>query len=173
MKYLLSGVAIVAALAFAAPVWAQRQGPGADAPTGTGPAVNPPGGPGPSSPLYNLPAGSPGIPGTPQSRYPGSPAGAVSGAVPGVPIPGVSGPGATTSAEPPAHRHARASTHHHGLAAHPPSQMAGNTANQLNQEELARVSGGNFAMPPAPPGPEPSASNPEVGPGRAARRARQ
>jgi hypothetical protein len=165
MKHLLSGVAIVAALAFAAPVWAQREGPGPGAATGTGPAVNPPGGPGPSSPLYNLPAGSPGIPGTPQSRYPGSPTGAATGVVPGVP-----GPAATTSAEPPAHRHAR--PHHAGMREHPPSAMSGSTANQLNQEELARVASGNFTPPPAPPGPEPSASNPEVGPGRAARRAR-
>jgi hypothetical protein len=108
-----------------------------------------PGGPGPSSPLYNLPAGSPGIPGTPQSRYPGSPAGAATGVVPGVPV-----PGETTSAEPPAHRHARASTHYHGLAAHPPSQMTGTNADQLNQEELARLQAGNFSMPPAPPAPE-------------------
>jgi hypothetical protein len=167
MKHLLTGVAIVAALAFAAPAWAQRQGPGATAPTGTGPAVNPPGGPGPSSPLYNLPQGSPGIPGTPQSRYPGSPPAAATGVVPGVP-----GPEATTSATPPAHRHARASTHHHGLAAHPPSAMSGTTAAQLNAEELNRLQAGNFSNPPAPPGPEPSASNPEVGPGCAARRAR-
>jgi hypothetical protein len=167
MKHLLRGVAIVAALAFAAPVWAQRTGPGPGATTGTGPAVNPPGGPGPSSPLYNLPQGSPGIPGTPQSGYPGSPPAAVTGVVPGVP-----GPGATTSAEPPAHRHARAS-HKVGMQHAPPSSFSGSTANQLNQEELARVAAGNFSMPPAPPGPEPSASNPEVGPGRAARRARQ
>jgi hypothetical protein len=168
MKYLLSGVAIVAALAFAAPVWAQRTGPGATAGTGTGPAVNPPGGPGPSSPLYNLPQGSPGIPGTPQSRYPGSPVPAVTGIVPGVPA-----PEATTSATPPEHRHARhASTHHVGLKHAPPSSFSGSTANQLNQEEFARVSAGNFSMPPAPPGPEPSAANPEVGPGRAVRRQR-
>ena len=167
MKHLLTGVAIVAALAFAAPVWAQRTGPGAGAATGTGPGVNPPGGPGPSSPLSNLPAGSPGIPGTPASQYPGYAPGAI-------PPPGMApGPGATTSAEPPAHRHARASTHHHGLRAHPPSEMTGTTASQLNQEELTRVAAGNFSMPPAPPGPEPSAANPEVGPGRAARRARQ
>jgi hypothetical protein len=169
MKYLLSGVAIVAALAFAAPSWAQRTGPGATAGTGTGPAVNPPGGPGPSSPLYNLPQGSPGIPGTPQSGYPASPVPAATGIVPGVPV-----PGGTTSAEPPTRRHARASAHHHGLAAHPPSEMTGSTAAQLNQEEFARVAAGNFAMPPAPPGSEPSAStsNPEVGPGRATRRLR-
>src|SRR6516164_3250590 len=85
MKYLLSGVAIVAALAVVAPASAQRTGPGATAPSGTGPAVNPPGGPGPSSPLSNLPTGSPGIPGTPQSGYPASPLPAATGIVPGVP----------------------------------------------------------------------------------------
>src|SRR6516162_6492577 len=157
MKHLLTGVAIVAALAFAAPVWAQRTGPGAGAATGTGPGVTPPGGLGPSSPLSNLPG-------------PGA-----AGYAPPAPPPGMApgmAPGPTTSAEPPTHRHARASTHHHGMAAHPPSAMTGSTAAQLNQEEFARVAAGNFSMPPAPPGPEPSASNPEVGPGRAARRQR-
>jgi len=165
MKYLLSGVAIVAALAIVAPASAQRTGPGVTAPSTTGPGVNPPGGPGPSSPLSNLPAGSPGIPGTPSSQYPGSP-----GALAPVTAPGMAP--ATTSAMPPEHRHARASTHHHGLRAHPPSQMAGTTANQLNQEELTRLQAGNFSNPPAPPGMEPSASNPEIGPGRATRRLR-
>ena len=166
MKYLLSSVAIVAALAIVAPASAQRTGPGATAPTTTGPGVNPPGGPGPSSPLYNLPAGSSGIPGTPQSQYPSSPLG-----VSPVPVPGSPPPG-STSAMPPEHRHARASTHHHGMKAHPPSQMTGTNANQLNQEELARLQAGNFSNPPAPPGPEPSASSPQTGPGRATRRAR-
>jgi hypothetical protein len=157
MKYLLSGVAIVAALAFAAPVWAQRTGPGVGAP---GPNQPVPGGPGPSSPSSNLPP-----------RYgtqfpatdlpPATPPGAMAPA-----------PMGTTSAMPPEHRHARVSTHHHGMAAHPPSAMSGGNANQLNQEELARLQSGNFSNPPAPPGAEPSASNPEVGPGRAARRAR-
>ena len=159
MKYLLSSVAIVAALALAAPVWAQGYGPGPGARTGTGPGVTPPGGLGPSSPLSNLPG-----PGAPGYAPPPSGTNYPAGMAPG--------PGATTSAEPPAHRHARASTHHHGMAAHPPSQMTGGTAAQLNQEELARVAAGNFSMPPAPPGPEPSASNPEVGPGRATRRQR-
>ena len=159
MKHLLTGVAIVAALAFAAPVWAQRTGPGAGAATGTGPGVLPPGGVGPSSPLSNLPG-----PGAPGYAPPPSGTNFPAGMAPG--------PGATTSAEPPAHRHARASTHHHGLAAHPPSEMTGSTAAQLNQEEFARVAAGNFSMPPAPPGAEPSASNPEVGPGRATRRLR-
>ena len=97
MKYLLSGVAIVAALAVAAPGWAQRSGPGATAGTGTGPAVNPPGDPGPSSPLYNLPQGSPGIPGTPQSGYPSSPARLAPVMAPGVAP-------ATISAMPAEHR---------------------------------------------------------------------
>jgi hypothetical protein len=48
MKRLPSGIAIVAALVIAAPVAAQRAGPGSGAETGTGPGVNPPGGPGPS-----------------------------------------------------------------------------------------------------------------------------
>src|SRR5215469_6070404 len=61
MKHLLSGVAIIAALALAAPASAQRSGPGPGAQTGSGPGVIPPGGPGPSSPLSNLPAGSPGL----------------------------------------------------------------------------------------------------------------
>jgi len=155
MKHLLSGVAIVAALAFAAPVWAQRTGPGVGAP---GPNQPVPGGPGPSSPSSNLP-GSP----SRDLPYPPLPA-----AAPGAMAPGTMG---ATSATPPMHRHARAS-HHVGMSAHHPSQMAGSTANQLNQEELARVQAGNFSMPPAPPGAEPSASNPAVGPGRAARRAR-
>src|SRR6516165_10560774 len=127
MKYLLSSVAIVAALALAAPVWAQGYGPGAGARTGTGPGVLPPGGLGPSSSLQNLPAGAvPGYAPPPSgTHYP-------EGAAPGM------APGATTSAEPPSHRHARASTHHHGLAAHPPSEMTGSTDAQLNQEEFAR-----------------------------------
>jgi hypothetical protein len=53
MRNLLSGVAIIAALAIAAPAFAQRSGPGPTAQTGTGPAVYPPGGFGPSSPMYD------------------------------------------------------------------------------------------------------------------------
>ena len=54
MRYLLlSGVAIIAALAITTPASAQRSGPGPGAQTGTGPGVYPPGGFGPSSTLYN------------------------------------------------------------------------------------------------------------------------
>src|SRR3974390_2045229 len=99
MKHLLSGVAIVAALAIAAPVWAQRTGPGVGAP---GPNQPLPGGPGPSSPSSNLPPSY----GTqyPARDLPGT-------APPPAMAPGMApAPGATTSATPPMHRHARAST---------------------------------------------------------------
>jgi hypothetical protein len=141
MKHLLSSVAIVAALAIASPVSAQGYGPGPGARTGTGPGVIPPGGIGPSSPLSNLPG-----PGAPGYAPPTPPAAA--------PPPGMAPEaGATTSAMPPTHRGGRVSTHHKGLAAHPPSEMSGTTAAQLNQEELNRLQSGNFANPPAPPGP--------------------
>jgi hypothetical protein len=149
MKYLLSGVAIVAALAIVAPASAQRTGPGSTAPSTTGPGVNPPGGPGPSSPLYNLPAGSPGIPGTPQSQYPGSP-----GAIAPVAVPGVT-PGTTTSATPPEHRHARHMAH--AKATRGGTQLTGDTANQLNAEELQRLQAGQYSNPPVPPGTMPPA----------------
>ena len=157
MKHLLSGVAIVAALAFAAPVWAQRTGPGVGAP---GPNQPVPGGPGPSSPLSNVP---PRV----GTQYPATD-------LPPTPPPGMA-PGSmgTTSAMPPEHRHARASTHHRGMSAHPPSAMSGGTANQLNQEELARLQSGNYSMPAPPSSPQAGApSDGTTGAGRAARRAR-
>ena len=150
MKHLLNGVAIVAVLAIAAPVWAQRTGPGVGAP---GPNQPVPGGPGPSSPLSNLPP-SP----SRDAPYPGLPPAAAT-------APGSMG--ATSSAMPPAHRPGRrASTHHVGKAAHPPSAMSGTTAAQLNQEELARLQSGNFSMPPAPPPPAGMSSDTTRGPGR-------
>jgi hypothetical protein len=171
MKYLLTSVAIVAALAVTAPVSAQRSGPGAGAATGTGPEVNPPGGPGPSSPLSNLPAGSPGIPGTAQSpTVPGRPY-VAPGAAPGM------APGAeTTSATPPTQRHAR---HHGHVAAHTTTKgtpVSGNpnlSANQMNADELARLQAGQLGNPP--PADLPYATPPssdEGSPGRAVRRAR-
>jgi hypothetical protein len=131
MKHLLSGVAIVAALAIAAPASAQRTGPGAGAP---GPNQPVPGGPGPSSPLSNLPP-SP-------SRD-----------VPYPPPPSATAPGSSgmSSAMPPAHRPARATKGKMAKGGGP--QLAGSTAAQLNREELARLQAGNFANPPAPPPP--------------------
>jgi hypothetical protein len=65
---------------------------------------------------------------------------------------------------PPKHRHARHVSHgkmagHHGKG----PQLTASTANQLNQEELARLQAGNFSNPPAPAGmaPPPSA-NPQT-----------
>jgi len=165
MKYLLSSVAIVAALAFALPASAQRTGPGAGAQGGTGPAVTPPGGPGPSSPLYNLPAGSPGLPPQAPSAYP--PVGP--GAAPGMaPAPGAAPgtyPGSeTTSAYPPTHRHARHyAKHPYGRPAEPVSGSPNNSANQLNADELARLQSGNYGNPPSsalPYGQAPSSGGP-------------
>ena len=59
MRKLSSAVAIIAARAIAAPASAQRFGPGPGAQTGTGPDVIPPGGYGPSSPMFNVQAGYP------------------------------------------------------------------------------------------------------------------
>jgi hypothetical protein len=59
MKSLLTGVAIIAALALTVPASAQGYGPGPGAQTGTGPDVVPPGGYGPSeSELKNAQPGT-------------------------------------------------------------------------------------------------------------------
>jgi len=51
--------------------------------------------------------------------------------------------------------------------------MSGGTANQLNQEELARLQSGNYSMPAPPSSPQAGApSDGTTGAGRAARRAR-
>jgi len=132
MKHLLSGVAIVAALAIAAPASAQRTSPGYGAGTSTGPTGVPPGGPGPSSPLSNLPT-------TRGEQYPPPPPAAMPPGSPGM-----------SSAMPPEHRPAR-----HGKMASKGGRTrltgGGGTADQLNRDELARLQAGNFANPPPPP----------------------
>jgi hypothetical protein len=143
MKYLLSGVAIVAALAFAVPASAQRSGPGPGAGQTTGPGVSPPGGPGPSSPLSNLPAGSPGLPPQAPSPYPPVSPGGAPGMAPGP---------ETTSATPPTRRHVHhAHAHaiaHHTTRATPISGNSNTSANQMNADELARLQAGNTGNPP-------------------------
>ena len=62
MKKLFRTAAIIAELASAVPASAQRTSPGPNANTGSGPGVIPPGGFGPSSPLFNLNERSPGLP---------------------------------------------------------------------------------------------------------------
>jgi|SRR6516165_5612447 hypothetical protein len=112
MKHLLTGVAVIAALALSAPTtWAQPSPSGG----------NPMGLPGPNP-------GGPGL--TPYTT--GQP------------------PPESTSAAPRGSRHARhkISAHHRGAKA---PQLTGDTTNQLNQEELARVQAGNFSNPPVVP----------------------
>jgi hypothetical protein len=145
MKHLLTGVAVVAALAFAAPVWAQQTSPSG------GNAVG-------------LPGPNPGGPGlTPYSTgtQPRTAAPAPS-APPAAMAPSAGAPSAmpeSTSAMPPKHRaarhaHGKMAAHHRGRA----EQLTGTSADQLNQEELARLQAGNTAMPPAPPPPGPGAA---------------
>jgi hypothetical protein len=138
MKHLLTGVAVVAALALSAPVWAQP--------------ANPSGGN-----AMGLPGPNPGGPGlTPYSTGQPRPA----AAQPMAPPPSATAPppmSATSSATPPSHRHARKASHGK-MAGHQAKhgkgpQLTGSTANQLNQEELARLQAGNFSNPAAPPGP--------------------
>jgi hypothetical protein len=163
MKHLLTGVAVVAALAFSAPVWAQPASPSGG---------NAMGMPGPNP-------GGPGL--TPYSSGP-NPGGAVlsgprtTAAPPPSAPPAAMAPSAapssmsdTSSAMPP--KHHRASRHaSHGKPSHHPSRfpnLQGNVANQLNQAELSRLQAGNFSPPPAPPPPgmaPPSQRSPGLSP---------
>jgi hypothetical protein len=144
-KHLLSGVAVIAALALSAPVWAQPANPSGGNAVGV-PGPNP-GGPGltPNSAGAAPPAPAPSANGA-HGRMP---AGGKKTSTRGGHIP-------ATSATPPMHHHAHHVTHaaaHHRMAA-----RTGSTANQLNQEELGRLQSGSSMPPPAamgamPPGP--------------------
>ena len=141
--HLLTGVAVAAALAFAAPVWAQGVSPSGGNSMGM-PGPNP-GGPG-------LTPYSGGAPRTTAAPPPSAAPAAMAPAA----------PGDTSSAMPPSHhRHARHAMH--GKPPHHPSHFSnlqGNVANQLNQEELARLQAPPTGMPPAPPPPGPMAAPP-------------
>ena len=119
IKCALYGAAVIAALAVSAPVWAQRAG-------GNAYGGNSMGIPGPNP-------GGPEVPGT------------INGGLFGhTPSP----PPASTSATPPIHHRAHYVTHaaaHHRKMA----RLPGSTANQLNQEELARLQTGSSMPPPA------------------------
>jgi hypothetical protein len=137
IRHLLSGVAVIAALALSAPVWAQPASPSG------GNAVG-------------LPGPNPGGPGlTPYSG--GAPP-------PAAMAPSTAAPmSETTSATPPKHRHARAHhvvSTHQMLHAHGPTSGS-DTTEQLNQAELARLQAGAPPMPPqmAPPPPPPQGGN--------------
>jgi len=147
MKHLLTGAAMVAALAISAPAWAQP--------------ANPSGGN-----SMGMPGPSPGGPGlTPYST--GQSQARPAAAPPMAPPPAASAPPSsmsspsmsdTSSATPPSRRHARKASHgkmagHHAPRRGKGPQLTGSTANQLNQEELQRLQAGNFSSPAAPPAP--------------------
>jgi len=143
--HLLTSVAVVAALAFSEPVWAQQANPSGGNAMGT-PGPNP---------------GGPGL--TPYSTGPNPGGSALSGpratpsatTAPYTPPP-QSSTYDNTSATPPKHYRAPRHGYHgyHGKMAgyhrgkgYP---VKGGTADQLNQEELARLQAGNYSNPPAP-----------------------
>jgi hypothetical protein len=133
MKHLLTGAALLAALAIAAPGWAQPYGAGSGAQADQ--PVNP-----------KAPYDRPVPPSWSQHAAPGSSAAATAPS------------SDTTSATPPTHRHARHVSHgkmagHHMAHGKAGPQLTGNVANQLNQQELGRLQAGNFSNPAAPPGP--------------------
>ena len=59
-----------------------------------------------------------------------------------------SSPPAPGSATPPMHHQGHHVTHH-AVAHHKMAPLTGNTANQLNQQELARIQSGSSMPPPA------------------------
>jgi hypothetical protein len=150
----LTGVAVVAALAFSAPVWAQQANPSGGNSMGT-PGPNP---------------GGPGL--TPYSTGPNPGGSALSGprSTPSTP-PGAMAPSATppystsdtSSATPPKHYRAPRHAYHGKMAGHHRGKyekVTGSTADHLNQEELARLQSGNYSNPPAPGKSYPSGSAP-------------
>jgi hypothetical protein len=131
-KHLLSGVAVIAALALSAPAWAQPANPSG------GNAMGMPG-PNPATPYST---------GGPPPSSLSSPRGTVH-------VPAPSSASEATSAMPPTHHHA--GHHHaghvtHAAAHHKMAPLTGDTANQLNQQELARLQSGSSMAPPAPMG---------------------
>ena len=162
-KHLLGGVAVIAALAFSAPVGAQVINPG-NANTG-GNAMGMPG-PNPGGPAltpYSTGAAPPAPAPSASGVHGRMPAGGKKTSTRGGHIPPPSASD-TTSATPPTHRHARA--HHathgtaHGTMAHGPRSVT-DTAAQLNQAELARLQQGAPPMAPqmAPPPPQMQGGN--------------
>ena len=145
--HLLTGVAMVAALALSAPGWAQTSPSGGNS-VGT-PGPNP-GGPGLTP--YSTPGGAGPNPGGSALSGPRL---APRTAPPAAMAPSATPPSSmsdTSSAMPPKHRasrhasHGKMAMHHRGRG----EQLTGGSANQLNQEELQRLQAGNFSNPSAP-----------------------
>jgi hypothetical protein len=142
MKHLLSGVAIVAVLAIAAPVWAQNS-VGAPGPSPGGPGLTPYSGGG--APSAEPPAPAP---------------------APMAMPPSASAPPPPNSAMPPTQRQVMHHHYHHyhhyhhemsGRIHHGPRNPEDTTA-QLNRAELSRIQSGNVGAPP--PAEEPGAQMP-------------
>jgi hypothetical protein len=153
-KHLLTGVAVVAALAFSAPVGAQVINPGNANPGGNAmgmPGPNP-GGPA-LTPYSTGPAPTP----SGANRMPAGGRATSGERIPSImPAPPPSASDAT-SATPPTHRHARHARHvTHAAAHHKMAPLTGSTANQLNEQELARLQTGSSMPPPAAPMPGPA-----------------
>ncbi len=129
MKHMISAVAVAAALAIAAPAWAQ-------APSG-GNSVG-------------LPGPNPGGPGLTPYTSGGAPPPSATPAPPSAAAESTPGPH-HLHRERAAYHHAKAMRNfHHGMAQK--AALTGDTTAQLNRQELARVSTGNMSNPP-PPGP--------------------
>jgi len=148
--HFLTGVAVVAALAFSVPVWAQSptggNSMGTPGPNPGGPGLTPystPGGAGPN------PGGS-ALSGPRLAPRTAPPAAMAPSAMP------PSSMSDTSSAMPPKHHRASRHASHGKMAGHHrgrDEQLSGSSANQLNQEELQRLQAGNFSNPSAPPAP--------------------
>jgi len=148
--HFLTGVAVVAALAFSVPVWAQSptggNSMGTPGPNPGGPGLTPystPGGAGPN------PGGS-ALSGPRLAPRTAPPAAMAPSAMP------PSSMSDTSSAMPPKHHRASRHASHGKMAGHHRGrgeQLSGSSANQLNQEELQRLQAGNFSNPSAPPAP--------------------
>jgi hypothetical protein len=150
-KHLLSGVAVIAALALSAPAWAQPANPSGGNSMGMpGPS---PGGPG----LTPYTTGAPPPAPTPSGQMPTGGRRTSGERIPAI-MPDTSSPPSsasdTTSATPPSHRHARHMAQ--GKPSHHPSRFPNvqgdNSANELNQAELARLQTSSSMPPPAPMG---------------------
>ena len=146
-RHLLSGVAVIAALAFSAPVWAQPANPSGGNSTGM-PGANM-GGPGQAPSSTGAPVSANGAHGR-------MPAGGKKTSTRGGYIPPTSSASETTSATPPMHHHAHHATH--AAAHHKMAPLTGSTANQLNQQELSRLQAGSSMPSPAPTGAMPPPS---------------
>ena len=158
-KYLLSSVAVIAALAFSAPAWTQPANPSGGNSMGMpGPS---PGGPGLTP--YTTGAPPPATAPSASGEHGRMPAGGKKTSTRGGYIPSTPSASDTTSATPPKHHQARAHhvmSTHEMLHAHGPKSGTDTTA-QLNQAELARLQSGAPPMAPqmAPPPPAPGGNS--------------